>query len=277
MAATSSHAQRTIRGALTAACALAGIQASTAEASEIDAAALYYHEPSRVTAIEGVLRGSYDFGGERVGTLKFVFDSLTGASANGGVPSSQPQTFTRPSGRGSYTVAPGETPLDDTFHDARVALSGNYAFPLGRLMRATAGLYGSTEHDYTSLGGNVSLSRDFNKRNTTISAGLSYFDDTVAPEGGRPIPFASMAPAGVAQPRLSGDGKKQVFDFIASLTQVLSRSTLAQFNYSYSRVDGYQTDAYKLISVVDPITGDPRIRSTSLDLISVPNTSSMES
>ena len=60
-------------------------------------------------------------------------------------------TFTRPSGQGSYQVDPGETPLDDTFRDTRVALSGGYSMPLGRVTSWDVGLYGSTEHDYTSL------------------------------------------------------------------------------------------------------------------------------
>jgi len=257
VAATRWRAQRTIRGALSAACALAGVHDSRVEAIEIDTAALFYSEPSRVSAFEGVVEGRHDFGGERIATAKFVYDALTGASANGAVPSSTVQTFTRPSGRGEYTVQPGETPLDDTFHDARVALSGNFSFPLNRLTRATVGIYGSGEHDYSSLGGNLSLARDFNKRNTTVNAGVSYSDDSIFPEGGRPEPFASMAPAGRPQPRLSGDGSKQVLDFLAGLTQVLDRSTIAQINYSFSHVSGYQTDPYKLVSVVDPVRGDP--------------------
>ena len=169
----------------------------------------------------------------------------------------QPQTFTRPSGRGSYVVRPGETPLDDSFHDTRFAGSASYAFPLGRLTRMTSGVYASTEHDYTSLGANLSLTRDFNKRNTTLSLGGSYFHDTISPEGGRPIPFASMAPAGDPQPRLDGDGTKQVGDLVLGLTQVLNRATIAQLNYSLSHVSGYQTDPYKIVSLVDPVSGDP--------------------
>ena len=210
-----------------------------------------------MTAFEAVLEGRHDFASERSAALKFVYDALTGASASGAVPASQIQTFTRPSGRGSYTVQPGETPLDDTFHDVRVAGSGTFSFPIDRLSRATVGLYGSTEYDYLSLGANTSLARDFNKRNTTLSAGVSFSDDTIGPEGGRPIPFAAMEPANSSQRRLDGDGSKQVLDLVAGITQILSRTTIAQLDYSLSRVKGYQTDPYKLVSVVDPTSGDP--------------------
>jgi hypothetical protein len=242
---------------LTAACALAGIQAHSADAVEFESSALFYAEPSRVSAFEGVLEGRHEFTGERTGSFKLVYDALTGASASGAVPSRQVQTFTRPSGRGSYTVTPGDTPLDDTFHDTRVAGSGNFSIPLGRLVRVTTGLYGSTEFDYTSLGGNLSVSRDFDRRNTTLKAGVSYSNDSIRPVGGRPIPLASMEPAGRLQPRLRGHGSKRVFDFIAGITQVIDRATLAHLSYSFSDVSGYQTDPYKIVSVVDPLSGDP--------------------
>ena len=96
-----------------------GINAAPAQATEFEAAALYYAEPNRVSAFETVLEGRHDFGRDRLGTFKLVFDALTGPSANGATPASAVQTFTRPSGRGRYTVDPGTTPLDDTFHDNR--------------------------------------------------------------------------------------------------------------------------------------------------------------
>jgi hypothetical protein len=41
------------------------------------------------------------------------------------------------------------------------------------------------------------------------------------------------------------------------VTQVLSRRSLLEVAYSYSQVDGYQNDPYKILSVVDPVTGAP--------------------
>lgn len=257
MAATRNNPFKLIRGSLTvAACAAIGTaQAGVVRDTEIESAVLMYSEPNRVSALEAVVAAHTLFSGDRTFNVKFVYDALTGASANGSVPGASVQTFTRPSGLGSYQVQPGVTPLDDTFRDARVAVSGDYTHPLNRLTRLTGGVYGSGEHDYASLGGNASLARDFNKKNTTFSAGFSYSRDTVTPEGGRPVPFASMAPAGIEKPRLQGDGSKNVSDLVLGLTQVLDRATLAQLNYSVSAVSGYQTDPYKMISLVDPLTG----------------------
>jgi hypothetical protein len=44
---------------------------------------------------------------------------------------------------------------------------------------------------------------------------------------------------------------------LLGVTQVLNRNTIVQLNYSLSTSDGYLTDPYKVLSVVDPATGIP--------------------
>ena len=46
-------------------------------------------------------------------------------------------------------------------------------------------------------------------------------------------------------------------DLIAGVTQVIDENSLFQFNYSFSMADGYLNDPYKIVSVVDPVTGAP--------------------
>lgn len=256
MAATRGTA-RNVRGALLAACGLIGINGAAAEATEVKTAILGYNEPDRVSAIEAVIDVQHAFAGGQNAFFKFVYDGLTGASANGATPWTADQTFTRPSGSGSYTTPAGTTPLDDTFRDSRVAISGGGSLPLNRMTTLTAGLYGSGEHDYTSLGANASLARDFNKRNTTVAVRTALFHDTINPEGGRPDPFAPMVPAGSVQPRWKGDGAKDVMDLGLAVTQTINKTTIVHLNYTFSKVDGYQTDPYKLLSLIDPVSGGP--------------------
>lgn len=266
---------RHVQAGLTAAtAALLGGSATAADSPvDVESAVLFYSEPERVTAVEAVVEALKTFRDERTLRLKLVFDALTGASANGATPSSSVQTFTRPSGQGSYSAAAGETPLDDTFRDTRVAASLGYSLPLGRLNRVNLGLYGSTEHDYRSLGASAGISRDFNRRNTTLSASVSFSTDTVSPEGGVPVAFSSMGAAtgehdddrALALARGDDDGEhhgggtesKRVYDGVLGLTQVLTRTTLARVNVAVSRSAGYTTDPYKLLSVVGaPGTAD---------------------
>ncbi len=245
------------RKALVAACGLIGISGAAAEAVEVGSALMLYREADRVKVLEGVLSVNHEFNSGKSANFKIVFDTMTGPSANGATPASFVQTFTRPSGNGSYQTPVGDTPLDDTFHDSRFAVSGGGVLPLNRLTDLSAGLYVSSEFDYSSLGANAALTRDFNKRSTTLALRTSYFHDTISPKGGRPIPFAAMPDAGSNQPRLDGDGTKEVTDVGLAWTQVLNRSTIAQLSYTFSMVSGYQTDPYKVISQVDATSGDP--------------------
>ncbi|HLF10814.1 MAG TPA: DUF3570 domain-containing protein [Gammaproteobacteria bacterium] len=187
--------------------------------------------------------------------LTLAIDTLTGASPSGAVPSAAVQTFTRPSGNDQYVVAATEQPLDDTFQDTRTALSASWEWPVTRLALLSVGASLSDEYDYTHAGINARVARDFNNRNTTLSVGLALANDTISPVGGSPTPFSPMLGEGNLSNR-RGDQSKDVLDLLFGVTQVLNRKTLVQFNYSLSQSDGYLTDPYKILSVVDPLTGN---------------------
>jgi len=242
---------------LTAALLGAGM-ASAADQGTVESSLLIYSETNRVTAAEAVAAVKYNLQGDRKLSIKGTFDGLTGASPNGAVPSDQIQTFTRPSGNDSYTIQPGELPLDDTFHDTRFALDGSLSGPLGRLSTYSFGGHLSTEFDYFSIGINGGITRDFNRRNTTLDLSVAVSQDQITPKGGIPTPLASMRPAGFDPPRSGESDSKTTLDGVVGLTQVLDRETLFQANYSISRVSGYMTDPYKILSVVQgPGTADP--------------------
>lgn len=251
-----SHAS--IRAALAAAaCALVGSGARGAALPpvDVDSAVLFYSEAKRVTAVETVARISKQVGEEKHLRLKLVWDALTGASANGATPADRVQTFTRPSGRGTYRIDPGKTPLDDTFRDTRIAGTLSFETPWRDRNRVALGGNFSTEHDYRSLGLSTVFSRDFNMRNTTATVGVSGSLDTVTPEGGIPVPLAEMRLPGQSQARNGSSDDKRVADLLLGVTQVLNRHSLMQANYAASRSSGYLTDPYKIVSVVDASGG----------------------
>ena len=238
---------------------------------DFNTALLYYGEADdRVQDVSANIWAQRLFSDDRSLTLSLAVDALTGATPSGAIPFGQPQTFTRPSGggreydedegenegRGNYTIAPGELPLDDTFRDTRVALSASWAQPLGRLYNVNAGLSFSDEYDYTHFGVNAGLSRDFNKRNTTVSLGLAYSADDIAPVGGKPDPLSPMLNVGDLSNR-GGDDSKDVVDVVLGVTQVVNRNMLVQLNYSFSNASGYLNDPYKILTLVDGVSGDP--------------------
>ncbi len=219
-----------------------------------DTAIQYYGEADRVTDISANLLATRSWLDGRAFTFKIGVDTLTGASANGAAPAQNPQTFTGPSGS-AYTVDARSTPLDPTFLDTRVAASVNYSQPVNDRMRAAFGVTFSTEYDYLHGGFNGRLDWDFNQRSTTLTLGAAYALDIIDPVGGAPIGLSDMRVPGNNANKL-GQDSKTIGDLLIGVTQVVGKRTICQFNYALSRADGYQTDPYKIISVVDPVTGD---------------------
>jgi hypothetical protein len=256
-----------IRATLTAfTAALLGTSASAraADPGKVDSSLLIYSEVNRVTAAEGVFDLTKPVSDRRTYTLRLTLDALTGASPNGATPSSHVQSFTGASGTVGYTAPAGAIPLDNTFSDRRFAVDGTLLESLDRLTVFSVGGHLSFERDYSSFGVNGGISRDVNRRNTTIGISGSYSHDTVSPRGGAPTPLTSM-PAPTSGTGGEGDGEgegggsgpgqgKDIEGVIASLSQVLGRRTLLQANYSFEHSSGYLTDPYKLLSVVQDET-----------------------
>lgn len=232
----------------------------------LEAALLYYGEQDRVDDVSANFLYRKAFDRDRNLSVNFVYDTLTGASANGALAAETPQTFTGPSGAGRYTTPARRIPLDPTFHDTRIALSGDWDQPLGLRSRLGTGFSFSREYDYLHTGANATLSHDFNEHNTSLNMGFAFAWDTVSPVGGKPDPFGEMMPSGgddEDENEDEGEGgggsgeTKTVTDLLFGITQVFGPRTIGQLSYSVSRSAGYLTDPYKILSVIDPATGDP--------------------
>jgi len=247
-----------VRDSLTIACATllhtsGNAQAELMEDIEIDTAVLYYSESDgRVSLIEPVIKLKSELDEDEFFSLQIVFDALTGASPNGAQASSVSQTFTTPSGNGSYTTAPNELPLDDTFRDTRLAITASLEKPIDRLTKNIYTANFSKEFDWLSLGAGYTFSKDFNQRNTTFTAGAGLTFDTIDPIGGTPVALSLMS----AQDKES-DESRTSYDLMAGLTQVLSKKTITQLNLGISQSDGYHNDPFKIVSEIDSTTGLP--------------------
>lgn len=235
-------------------------QATEDDSWQFDSAFLFYSEIDRVSAGEAIINAQKSFDDEEVLNLKLTIDTLTGSSANGAVAQPTAQTFTRPSGNGQYQISENDTPLDDTFKDTRVQMNAQWTQLLVPDYTLSVGGHLSKEYDYLSLGINGNLAIDFDRKNSTFSAGFSFFYDTFSPEGGIPKPLSSMLignsndkswDENFAQTRLRSNDTKTTTDLLLGFTQVINRRMIMQFNYSYSMVDGYLTDPFKVVSVVN--------------------------
>jgi len=246
----------------TATCALLGnaitqpVLAQEEPGWDFNTSFLYYGEDAdRVQDLSVSVLARRTFYDDRFLTMGLTVDALTGATPNGGIHQSVPQTFTSASGNNVYTAPANTLALDNEFRDTRLALSGNWQQPLGRLSTFNVGLSASKEYDYLHLGVNAKLSRDFNQRNTTVSAGLAFSADSIDAVGGAPVPLTFMGDVGDLSNRL-GKQDKDVVDIVLGVTQVISRNLVMQANYSFSNSSGYLNDPYKIVSLVDAVTGD---------------------
>lgn len=258
---------KSIRNALAnATCVLLGTGLTPPVMAEVplsnwdfDSAILYYSEQDRVTALEPVISARKDLGDNEFMNLRFVADVLSGASPNGALPYKEAQTFSGPSGKNSYRVNPNETPLDPTFKDLRFAANLEWEKPRSRELTTFLGVSLSVEQDYTALGLFTTANYDLNKKNTTLSIGASISLDKIAPIGGAPEPLTALTATsgeteGEDEEDEGEDGpskSKTVTDFLFGVTQIINRQTLTQINYSIGKSDGYLTDPYKILSVVD--------------------------
>ncbi len=246
-----------------ATCSLLGslpatpVIAAEVERWQVDTSLFYYGEgDGRVQDIS--LRAAIRrvLANDRVLNFDLSVDSLTGASPTGAVPTDFVQTFTRPSGNGSYQIAAGELPLDDTFKDTRVAVTGNWQSPIGETARIEVGFSASNEYDYLHLGVDGRYEHDFNQKNTTLFLGAAYGQDDIDPEGGTPIPFAVMQGLGNNASK-RGTDSKDIVDALVGMTQILSRRSLLTMTYSIGTQNGYLNDPFKVLTVIDGSTGRP--------------------
>ena len=241
-----------------ASCSLLGVSTpalaggSNADDWKVDTAVLYYDETDRVNAVESAISVSKDLGGEKILSGKITIDTLSGSSHNGASVSDYEQTFTSPSGETSYVIAPGEVPLDPNFKDERTAFNLQMSQPLNRVTNIEYGAAFSTETDYKSLSVNASVIRDFNQRNTTLSAGLSFAQDEISPRDGVPVSYSLMS-----DNVKSGSDNKSTVDLLMGVTQVINRNTIMQFNYGLGHSAGYHNDPYKIVSIISDDIGKP--------------------
>lgn len=241
-----------------ASCSLLGVSTPVLAADtsiddwKVDTAILYYNETDRVSAVESAVSISKNLGGDKILSGKITMDSLSGSSHNGAAISDYEQTFTSPSGEETYTIAPGDVPLDPNFEDDRNSFSLQMSQPLTRVMNLEYGAAYSSEYDYKSLSVNASLMRDFNQRNTTLSAGFSYAQDEINPRDGLPVLYSLMS-----DNTKSGSDTKNTIDLLMGVTQVINRNTIMQFNYGFGNSTGYHNDPYKIVSIVSDATNAP--------------------
>ena len=142
--------------------------------------------------------------------LSGVIDSIAGAT-----PSGQPADST------------GQVPLSK-MEDRRKAWQAEASRPFGNLTVSLGGA-NSRESDYVSNGWSVNTLTEMNQKNTTLMLGVAGTSDKVRV---------------FYQPEWA---KKNSFDLITGVTQLINPETSVVANIGFGRATGYMSDPYKII------------------------------
>jgi hypothetical protein len=152
-----------------------------------------------------------DFGPDWHAKVSGVIDAIAGATPNG-----------QPAPAGSDQVVLTQ------MHDRRKAWEADLARQLPRV-NVALGLANSRESDYVSHGWSLNTLTDFNRKNTTLLAGVAGTDDDV--KVFYQSPWA----------------KKRTSDVIVGVNQLLDPRTSVTFDLTWDHATGYLSDPYKLV------------------------------
>ena len=230
-------------------CALLAEQAHGMElidnAWQIDSGVLYYTEQDRVdvtkaiASVKGVISDSDSV------TLKTVYDSMTGATPSGAV-NQTTISFTGASGGG--VAGGGNAPALATFTDTRIGLSMDWNRQSSRELGYVFNGAVSVENDYRSFGLGATFNRELNNKTLKLTAGIAGTYDVLFRVGSNDTPEQLSR---VTDGTSLDEGEKTTVDGIVGATYIVNTRTVAQFNFGASISQGYLTDPYKIISIVD--------------------------
>jgi len=108
----------------------------------------------------------------------------------------------------------------------------------------------STEHDYSSKTGIVSVDIPFAKKNTVLNMGFTASFDKIFPQV------------------WTWTKDRNTYSISGALTQIFGKNIISQLDASYSDVNGYMLDGYQVIRIIEgntvhtlePVEPDKRIR-----------------
>lgn len=163
--------------------------------------------------------------------VSFLYEDMSGAS---------PWFVTANGSNGNLVQAMSGATIEDERYD--LTIDTDFYLENGKDNFA-AGF--SKERDYLSVHGGLGAERNFNDKNTTISASGAFSYDWIEPTD-----------AGQFITRVTAE-EKWSLDLFASFSQILARSTTGQLTINYKHSDGFLADPYKTVASLNP--SEPQI------------------
>jgi hypothetical protein len=198
---------------------LPGLSLSAAEAFKFDTSYQTYDESGGRMFIESYYyRGEMFLSEETSLRFQILRDAITGSTPIGALPG-------------------GTQPFLTDIEDVRQGVLGALSQQIGD-HRVELELSHSRESDYLSQGISLSDKWELNQKNTTVSFGLNYLNDTIVVIG-------------------TDDQKKKSYDLFLGLSQLLDKNTVLSANLTLGYAEGYLNDQYKAIQRDELLFGIP--------------------
>lgn len=190
-----------------------------AEAFRFDSSYQVYDESNGRMFVESYYyRGEMFLSEETSFRFQMLRDAITGSTPIGA----------QPGGTQPFLVE-----IDDVRQGVLAALSQQIGDH-----RVEVELSHSRESDYLSQGVSLSDKLELNQKNTTLSFGLNYLNDTIVVRG-------------------TDDQNKKSYDLFLGLSQLLDKNTVVSANLTLGYAEGYLNDQYKVIQRDELFGGIP--------------------
>lgn len=168
----------------------------------------YQEEDGRIQVEASYLRGEIDLTDDAAFRFQLLNDAISGASPTG--------------------VLPGNSqPFLAEVEDVRQGILGALSHQFGN-HRVELEVARSTEDDYGSTGIALTDTWEINQKNTTLSFGFNYLDDSVKVAG-------------------IGDQEKNSYDLFTGVSQIIDKNTVISANLTLGYAEGYLNDPYKVV------------------------------
>ena len=245
------------RGLALAACALVGAGPENADAATpaapggwtVDTSYLSYVEADDRVAVSKTMGNLTRTLEDGALTVALVHDTMSGASPTGAVRSANAvATYSGASGGAGFAAGGDADGSMGTFEDTRVQAGVERAQELSRTLTLSYGGVISQESDYDSFGGSVGVSKARSDRLASVDAGLALTVDSIyrADGGHTPEPLADTAEA-----RRFEAGERRTVETRLGASRVINRRTVGEIGLTLGLSQGYHSDPYKVVSVVD--------------------------
>lgn len=195
---------------------LSAVPLPAAEHMRLDTSYQVYDETAGRMLVESwYVRGEMNLGEDTTFRFQVLNDAISGASPTGALPG-------------------GTQPFLAEVEDVRNGVLGALAKQIGN-HRLEVEFSESKEHDYLSYGLSLSDKWELNQKNTALSFGFNYLDDSVKVFG-------------------IEDQSKRSYDVFLGATQLLDKNTVLTANFTLGYSEGYLNDPYKAIQRTDIVS-----------------------